>query len=160
MTNLTLPITAGVIHTDFEHSFIPAEVTHFDNLVALLSFATARKPGTRKPGKLRIEDKEYRDEGRRCRRTLIQRVIQRRQCKRMDNESATLLKQIEAAFADARGRPTSPSVLLERLTMNGPHPPNDALSFARKIQKPAGKNSVMINLKLSMTLSISSMQKG
>ena len=48
------PAAAGVIHTDFERGFIAAEVTHYDDLVALGSFAKAREAG-----KLRIEGKEY-----------------------------------------------------------------------------------------------------
>jgi ribosome-binding ATPase len=48
------PQAAGVIHTDFERGFIAAEVTHFDDLVALGSFAKAREAG-----KLRIEGKDY-----------------------------------------------------------------------------------------------------
>ena len=50
----TAPRAAGVIHTDFERGFIAAEVIHYDNLVALGSFAKAREAG-----KLRIEGKEY-----------------------------------------------------------------------------------------------------
>jgi len=48
------PQAAGVIHTDFERGFIAAEVVHYDDLVALGSFAKAREAG-----KLRIEGKEY-----------------------------------------------------------------------------------------------------
>ena len=48
------PQAAGVIDTDFERGFIAAEVTHYDDLVALGSFAKAREAG-----KLRIEGKEY-----------------------------------------------------------------------------------------------------
>jgi ribosome-binding ATPase len=48
------PQAAGVIHTDFERGFIAAEVTHYDDLVALGSFAKAREAG-----KLRIEGKDY-----------------------------------------------------------------------------------------------------
>jgi len=48
------PRAAGVIHTDFERGFIAAEVTHYDDLVALGSFAKAREAG-----KLRIEGKDY-----------------------------------------------------------------------------------------------------
>jgi GTP-binding protein YchF len=48
------PAAAGVIHTDFERGFIAAEVTNYDDLVALGSFAKAREAG-----KLRIEGKEY-----------------------------------------------------------------------------------------------------
>jgi GTP-binding protein YchF len=48
------PQAAGVIHTDFERGFIAAEVVHYDELVALGSFAKAREAG-----KLRIEGKEY-----------------------------------------------------------------------------------------------------
>src|SRR5689334_2215626 len=50
----TAPRAAGVIHTDFERGFIAAEVVHYDELVALGSFAKAREAG-----KLRIEGKEY-----------------------------------------------------------------------------------------------------
>jgi GTP-binding protein YchF len=48
------PQAAGVIHTDFERGFIAAEVTHYDDLIALGSFAKAREAG-----KLRIEGKDY-----------------------------------------------------------------------------------------------------
>src|SRR3954447_10416558 len=48
------PAAAGVIHSDFERGFIAAETVHFDDLVALGSFAKARDAG-----KLRIEGKEY-----------------------------------------------------------------------------------------------------
>jgi len=48
------PQAAGVIHSDFERGFIAAEVIHYDDLVALGSFAKAREAG-----KLRIEGKEY-----------------------------------------------------------------------------------------------------
>ena len=48
------PAAAGVIHSDFERGFIAAEVTAYDDLVALGSFAKAREAG-----KLRIEGKEY-----------------------------------------------------------------------------------------------------
>ncbi|MEP6685707.1 MAG: redox-regulated ATPase YchF, partial [Verrucomicrobiota bacterium] len=48
------PAAAGVIHSDFERGFIAAETVHFDELVALGSFAKAREAG-----KLRIEGKEY-----------------------------------------------------------------------------------------------------
>jgi ribosome-binding ATPase YchF (GTP1/OBG family) len=48
------PQAAGVIHTDFERGFIAAEVIHYDDLVALGSFAKGREAG-----KLRIEGKEY-----------------------------------------------------------------------------------------------------
>jgi GTP-binding protein YchF len=50
----TAPKAAGVIHSDFERGFIAAEVTAYDDLVALGSFAKAREAG-----KLRIEGKEY-----------------------------------------------------------------------------------------------------
>jgi ribosome-binding ATPase len=48
------PQAAGVIHTDFERGFIAAEVTRYDDLVAVGSFAKAREAG-----KLRIEGKDY-----------------------------------------------------------------------------------------------------
>jgi hypothetical protein len=48
------PAAAGVIHSDFERGFIAAEVTAYDDLIALGSFAKAREAG-----KLRIEGKEY-----------------------------------------------------------------------------------------------------
>jgi GTP-binding protein YchF len=48
------PAAAGVIHSDFERGFIAAETAHFDDLMALGSFAKAREAG-----KLRIEGKEY-----------------------------------------------------------------------------------------------------
>lgn len=48
------PQAAGVIHSDFEKSFISAETVSFDDLVACGSFAKARELG-----KLRTEGKEY-----------------------------------------------------------------------------------------------------
>jgi GTP-binding protein YchF len=48
------PVAAGVIHSDFERGFIAAETVHYDDLVALGSFAKAREAG-----KLRIEGKDY-----------------------------------------------------------------------------------------------------
>jgi GTP-binding protein YchF len=48
------PAAAGVIHSDFERGFIAAEVTAYEDLVSLGSFAKAREAG-----KLRIEGKEY-----------------------------------------------------------------------------------------------------
>jgi GTP-binding protein YchF len=45
---------AGVIHSDFERGFIAAEAIHWDDLVALGSFAKAREGA-----KLRIEGKDY-----------------------------------------------------------------------------------------------------
>jgi len=48
------PQAAGVIHSDFERGFIAAETIHYDDLVALGSFAKAREAG-----KLRVEGKEY-----------------------------------------------------------------------------------------------------
>ncbi|HJT82063.1 MAG TPA: redox-regulated ATPase YchF [Chthoniobacterales bacterium] len=48
------PAAAGVIHSDFERGFIAAETIHYDDLIALGSFAKAREAG-----KLRVEGKEY-----------------------------------------------------------------------------------------------------
>jgi len=48
------PAAAGVIHSDFERGFIAAEITAYEDLVSLGSFAKAREAG-----KLRIEGKEY-----------------------------------------------------------------------------------------------------
>jgi ribosome-binding ATPase YchF (GTP1/OBG family) len=48
------PAAAGVIHSDSERGFIAAETIHYDDLVALGSFAKARDAG-----KLRIEGKDY-----------------------------------------------------------------------------------------------------
>ena len=48
------PVAAGVIHSDFEKSFISAETVSFDDLVACGSIARARELG-----KLRTEGKEY-----------------------------------------------------------------------------------------------------
>jgi ribosome-binding ATPase len=48
------PAAAGVIHSDFERGFIAAETVHYDDLIALGSFAKARETG-----KLRIEGKDY-----------------------------------------------------------------------------------------------------
>lgn len=48
------PQAAGVIHSDFEKSFISAECVSYDDLVVAGSFARAREVG-----KLRTEGKEY-----------------------------------------------------------------------------------------------------
>ena len=48
------PQAAGVIHSDFEKSFISAETVAYDDLVACGSFARARELG-----RLRTEGKEY-----------------------------------------------------------------------------------------------------
>ena len=48
------PVAAGVIHSDFEKSFISAETVSYDDLVTYGSFARARELG-----KLRTEGKEY-----------------------------------------------------------------------------------------------------
>jgi GTP-binding protein YchF len=48
------PECAGVIHSDLQRGFIRAEVVHWDELVALGSWAAAREAG-----KLRLEGKEY-----------------------------------------------------------------------------------------------------
>jgi ribosome-binding ATPase len=48
------PAAAGAIHSDFERGFIAAETIHYDDLVALGSFA-----GAREAGKLRMEGKDY-----------------------------------------------------------------------------------------------------
>ena len=48
------PVAAGVIHSDFEKSFISAETVSYDDLVSCGSFARARELG-----KLRTEGKEY-----------------------------------------------------------------------------------------------------
>jgi GTP-binding protein YchF len=48
------PVAAGVIHSDFEKSFIHAETVAYQDLIAAGSFARARELG-----KLRTEGKEY-----------------------------------------------------------------------------------------------------
>ena len=48
------PVAAGVIHSDFEKSFISAETVSYEDLVGCGSFARARELG-----KLRTEGKEY-----------------------------------------------------------------------------------------------------
>ena len=50
----TAPQAAGVIHTDFEHGFIRAEVIAFEDYVGLRG-----EGGAREAGKLRLEGKEY-----------------------------------------------------------------------------------------------------
>ena len=50
----TAPQAAGVIHTDFEHGFIRAEVTAFKDFVAFKG-----EHGAKDAGKLRVEGKEY-----------------------------------------------------------------------------------------------------
>jgi hypothetical protein len=51
---MTAPQCAGVIHTDFEKSFIKAEVVSYDELTSAGSMQKARDAG-----KLRLEGKEY-----------------------------------------------------------------------------------------------------
>ena len=51
---MTAPQCAGVIHTDFEKSFIKAEVVSYVDLIAAGSMQAARENG-----KLRLEGKEY-----------------------------------------------------------------------------------------------------
>ncbi|MDC0921050.1 redox-regulated ATPase YchF [Opitutales bacterium] len=51
---MTAPQCAGVIHTDFEKSFIKAEVVSYDELLEAGSMQAARDAG-----KLRLEGKEY-----------------------------------------------------------------------------------------------------
>jgi ribosome-binding ATPase YchF (GTP1/OBG family) len=48
------PVAAGVIHSDFEKSFISAECVSYEDLVSFGSFAKAREAG-----RLRTEGKEY-----------------------------------------------------------------------------------------------------
>jgi GTP-binding protein YchF len=50
----TAPEAAGVIHTDFEHGFIAAQIVDFDDLIAAGDFKTARENG-----KVRTEGKTY-----------------------------------------------------------------------------------------------------
>ena len=50
----TAPQAAGVIHTDFEHGFIRAEVISFDDFIACKG-----EQGAKDKGKLRVEGKEY-----------------------------------------------------------------------------------------------------
>ena len=50
----TAPRAAGVIHTDFEHGFIMAEIVSFDDFVKYNGWN-----GAREVGKLRHEGKEY-----------------------------------------------------------------------------------------------------
>jgi ribosome-binding ATPase YchF (GTP1/OBG family) len=49
------PVAAGVIHSDFEKSFIRAEVTSVDELVAAGSMDALRAAG-----RLRLEGRDYR----------------------------------------------------------------------------------------------------
>ena len=48
------PQCAGVIHTDFEHGFIKAEVVSYDDLIEAGSVLHAKEAG-----KYRLEGKEY-----------------------------------------------------------------------------------------------------
>jgi ribosome-binding ATPase YchF (GTP1/OBG family) len=50
----TAPQSAGVIHTDFEHGFIRAEVIAYSDFIAGKGEA-----GAREAGKFRLEGKEY-----------------------------------------------------------------------------------------------------
>jgi ribosome-binding ATPase len=50
----TAPQAAGVIHTDFEHGFIRAEVISYEDYIAFKGEA-----GAKEAGKLRLEGKEY-----------------------------------------------------------------------------------------------------
>jgi len=47
-------LRAGVIHTDFEHGFIRAEVIAYEDFIAYKGEA-----GAKEAGKLRLEGKEY-----------------------------------------------------------------------------------------------------
>ena len=51
---MTAPQCAGVIHTDFEKSFIKAEVVSYDELISAGSLQSAREAG-----KVRLEGKDY-----------------------------------------------------------------------------------------------------
>ena len=51
---MTAPQCAGVIHTDFEKSFIKAEVVSYEELISAGSMQAAREAG-----KLRLEGKDY-----------------------------------------------------------------------------------------------------
>ena len=53
-SGMKAPQCAGVIHTDFEHGFIKAEVVAYDDLIAAGNVAKARDAG-----KYRFEGKEY-----------------------------------------------------------------------------------------------------
>jgi hypothetical protein len=53
-TGSTAPQAAGVIHTDFEHGFIRAEVIGYEDFVAHKGEA-----GAKEAGRLRLEGKEY-----------------------------------------------------------------------------------------------------
>ncbi len=53
-TGATAPQAAGVIHTDFEHGFIKAEVIAYDDYIAF-----AGEAGAKEAGKWRIEGKDY-----------------------------------------------------------------------------------------------------
>jgi hypothetical protein len=53
-TGSTAPQAAGVIHTDFEHGFIRAEVIAYEDFIAQNGEA-----GAKEAGKLRLEGKEY-----------------------------------------------------------------------------------------------------
>jgi ribosome-binding ATPase YchF (GTP1/OBG family) len=50
----TAPQAAGVIHTDFEHGFIRAEVIGYDDFIA-----NHGEAGAKEAGRLRLEGKEY-----------------------------------------------------------------------------------------------------
>ena len=50
----TAPQAAGVIHTDFEHGFIRAEVIGFDDFIA-----GKGEQGAKEAGKMKREGKEY-----------------------------------------------------------------------------------------------------
>jgi len=50
----TAPKAAGVIHTDFEHGFIRAEVIAYDDYIACKG-----EQGAKEAGKMRLEGKEY-----------------------------------------------------------------------------------------------------
>jgi len=50
----TAPQAAGVIHTDFEHGFIRAEVISYADFIACKG-----EQGAKEAGKMRLEGKEY-----------------------------------------------------------------------------------------------------
>jgi ribosome-binding ATPase YchF (GTP1/OBG family) len=52
--NDTAPQAAGVIHNDFEHGFIRAEVISYEDFIACKGEA-----GSKESGKMRLEGKDY-----------------------------------------------------------------------------------------------------
>ncbi len=71
---------AGAIHSDIERGFIRAEVVHCDDLIRLKTMAACRDAGL-----LRLEGKEYVDEGRRRDPLPLQRLAENKRQRTLES---------------------------------------------------------------------------